>query len=114
MILNTCKGSIKTICDITHYTFILYILQKYFQEFEYMQSPNDDPNSPSAQLKAQDVEEAIRVFERRWNLTETGKAEGETLRYLRMSRCGNVDKLNPESKKRRKKRYELQGKKRGP
>ena len=73
--------------------------------------PDDDPDSPLAQVQGHNLTEGVLAFQQFFGLPVTGKLDDVTLTLMEMPRCGNKDIERPEDLKRRKKRYALHGKK---
>jgi hypothetical protein len=98
----------------------------YLSKFGYLNS--DDINSsenvspkksqrlmmlPNVNVTSDDfarVEMAIRKFQQKTHLNVTGKLDNDTLRMMRVPRCGHPDFSNA-SRHQRKRRYALQGSK---
>ena len=86
-------------------------LQDYLRRFNFMAGPDDDPDSPLAQVQGHNLTEGVLAFQQFFGLPVTGKLDDVTLTLMEMPRCGNKDIERPEDLKRRRKRYAIHGKK---
>ncbi|XP_063808648.1 matrix metalloproteinase-19 [Pseudophryne corroboree] len=64
---------------------------RYLKEFGYLQKPLE---SNSEDFSAEDVQDAIRVFQVAFELPETGVLDSETLEKMKQPRCGLEDPFN--------------------
>lgn len=83
----------------------------YLQRYGYM-----NETSGNANLISEDsFSEAVMNFQRFAGIPETGIVDGQTVKFMQMPRCGNKDMSgkgeNGRRKRRRRKRYALQGSK---
>ncbi|KPP69640.1 matrix metalloproteinase-19-like [Scleropages formosus] len=73
-------------------------LQAYLKKYGYLHTPLD----PQEQgYKAEDIAEALRIFQRVTNLSITGKIDEATLGVMRQPRCGVEDPFSHKSFKYR-------------
>ncbi|XP_068327703.1 metalloendoproteinase 2-MMP-like [Pyrus communis] len=66
-------------------------LKKYFNRFGYI------PNLPTTNLTDdfdEDLEAALKTYQKNFNLNVTGELDGPTLEHLVKPRCGNPDVVN--------------------
>ncbi|KAG9510208.1 Matrix metalloproteinase-14 [Fragariocoptes setiger] len=83
----------------------------YLQRYGYM---NESSGSANNLISEEAFHEAIMSFQRFAGLRETGQLDAKTIQYMEMPRCGNKDKSGRGEngkKRKRRKRYALQGSK---
>ena len=83
----------------------------YLQRYGYM-----NESSANANLIAEEsFQEAVVAFQRFAGIPETGQVDSLTVRFMQMPRCGNKDRSgkgeNGKRRRKRRKRYALQGSK---
>lgn len=81
----------------------------YLQRYGYMNGTLGNANL----ISEDSFNEAVMSFQRFAGIPETGSVDGLTVKYMQMPRCGNKDRngKGENGKRRRRKRYALQGSK---
>ncbi|XP_077988703.1 stromelysin-1-like [Glandiceps talaboti] len=75
---------------------------EYLQYFGYL----GNIDTKAGQLRtAEDLEEAVRMFQRFANLTETGEMDAKTMEMMNVPRCGVPDMVGTSNDARRRKRF---------